>query len=78
MVEMSRNLLRAAACNFATLSFMMIILMQSSLLLNCSIVNANKVKYTVCPKTLWRIDFNNSFKQGEAVLRFDIPYQEKV
>ena len=66
------NLLKAAANDFALL---LLIVMPSSFMLYCS---ANTVKFEACPKSLWRVDFNNSFKQGEANLVFDIPYQDKV
>lgn len=71
-METLRNPLQAAACSYAVL---VMFLMQSSLL-HCS-VHAN-VQYAPCPTTLWRIDFNNSFKRGEADLIFEVPYQDKV
>ena len=69
MVEMLRYLLRAAACSLALLMLFGSVQYSSG---------ADEVKHNACPKTLWRIRFDNSFKQGEAILRFDIPYQDKV
>ena len=69
--EMFWNPLQAAANSFAVL----LLIVMPSCLLFCS---ADTVKYKACPRSLWRIDFNNSFKQGEANLVFDIPYQDKV
>ena len=64
---MLRNLLQAAAwCKLAVAIV---------LLLHCL---AEAKSTDICPKTLWRIDFNDSFSQGEALLRFDVPYQDKV
>ncbi len=67
------NLLKAAANGFALL--LLIVMPSSFVLLYCS---ADPVKFEACPKSLWRIDFNDSFKQGEANLVFDIPYQDRV
>lgn len=72
-MKVLRSPKKAAACNLALL---LLLLVQCSLL-QC-FVGADEVKHKVCPKTLWRIDFNNSFRQGEATLRFNIPYQDKV
>lgn len=72
MVKMFGNLLKAAANGVALL---LLIVMPSSFILHCS---ADTQKFEACPKSLWRIDFNNSFKQGEANLVFDIPYQDRV
>lgn len=65
------NPLKAAVNDFVLL----LLIMMPSGLLHCS---ADTVKYDACPKTLWRVDFNNSFKQGEANLVFDVPYQDRV
>ena len=78
MVEMSRNLLQAAARCKLALAAALVILMQYYSTPHC-LADTTETKHTdVCPKTLWRIDFNDSFKQGEALLQFDIPYQDKV
>lgn len=66
------NLLKAAANYFALL---LLIVVPSSFVLHCF---ADTERFEACPKSLWRIDFNNSFKQGEANLVFDIPYQDRV
>ena len=69
MVKMFGNLLKAAANDFALL-----------LLISFTLHNSADAatKFEACPKSLWRIDFNDSFKQGEANLVFDIPYQDRV
>lgn len=74
MMEILRSLLQAAACNFALL---LLLLAQCSLLQHF-VGAVDEVRHNICPKTLWRIDFNNSFRQGEAILIFNIPYQDKV
>ena len=82
MVEMLRNLAQTAAAasdNYlVAIRLLLVFLMCSSLIMPHWSVNANELKHRICPKTLWRIDFNNSFRQGEATLKFDIPYQDKV